>query len=359
MVDLFDYGFVSEADFDDADFFAVANAENAYRDSIPARVTAVHKERYELICKFGQTFGRLKTKVYYDDGNESFPTTGDFVMIKYIEFSDCQIVKTLGRKTFFSRRDPTPGRGEQAIAANFDYVFILASLNHEFNVSRILRYLTMTWKSGAIPVVLLTKSDLVEDFSQQVDDVKMAARGVDVHAVSAKTGFGIDELSGYLKPRKTLVFLGSSGVGKSSLVNALDGENVMAVKEIREDDSKGRHTTTHRQLVMLPSGVMIIDTPGMRELGMWDADSGIGEAFYDIEERLGKCRYSDCKHQCEPGCVILEAIANGDLTKDRWKNYLLIRNESRRSGMKAAMINKKAAKIKYQRARDERVDDDY
>ena len=342
MIDLIDYGFIPALMTDDM-------------SGMPARVTAVHKERYEIICRYGRSFGRLKTKIYYDEGNEKFPTTGDFVLIHYIESGDSLIIKTLERKSFFSRRDPTPGRGEQAIASNFDYVFILASLNHEFSVSRIMRYLTIAKQSGAVPAVILTKSDLVGDYCGQIDAVKNATKDIDIFAVSVKTGFGLDRLNEFLKPRKTIVFLGSSGVGKSSLLNVLDGKNVMEVKEIREDDSKGRHTTTHRQLIMLPSGVMIIDTPGMRELGMWEANIGIEETFFDIEERLGKCKYADCRHQCEPGCVILEAISNGDLTKERWKNYMQIRLESKCSGMKAGMINKKAAKIKYQKAREARV----
>ena len=216
---------------------------------IPARVTAVYKERYELICESGQAFGRLKTGVYYAKGRESFPTTGDFVMISFNQSGDSQIIKTLPRKSFFSRRDPAPGRGEQAVAANFDYVFIMQSLNFDFNPKRMERYITLAWQSGAMPVLILTKADLVEDFTEQMRAAEKVASGIGIYAVSAMSGVGIDALTDYLKPRKTIVFLGSSGVGKSSLVNALAGSDIMAVNEIREDDSKGRHSTTHRQLI--------------------------------------------------------------------------------------------------------------
>ncbi len=296
----------------------------------PARVTAVHKERYEIACSHGITFARLKSSVYYNSNNyEEFPTTGDFVLIAYNESGDSQIIKTLPRKTFFSRRDPTPGRGEQAVAANFETVFIMQSLNHDFNVKRLERYLTLAWQSGAVPAVILTKADLVSDYNEQLRTAERMCTGIAVYAVSAKDGTGIEDLSEYLKPGKTVVFLGSSGVGKSSLVNALTGVELMAVNTIREDDSKGRHTTTHRQLIMLLNGAMIIDTPGMRELGMWDVSTGLGETFTDVEELLGRCRFSDCHHETEPGCAIKRAIENGDLSIERWQSYLNLKKEAK------------------------------
>lgn len=317
-------------------------------NGIPARVTAVHKERYELICEYSECFGRLKSSRYYGAATEEFPATGDFVLINYNLNGDSTIFKTLPRKTKFARSDFSGHSAgyvktvtEQVIAANFDYVFVMASLNKDFNAKRIERYLALTWESGALPVVILTKADLVNDFSLQIREAEKVASGVDVHAISAVSGLGMEALSGYLKPRNTVVFLGSSGVGKSSLVNALAGEELMAVKEIREDDSKGRHTTTHRQLIMLKSGVMIIDTPGMRELGMWDVCTGFGQVFSDVEQYFGKCKFTDCMHQTEPGCAVKAAIANGELPIERWNSYVSLKREAKFSDDKAAYLRQK------------------
>ena len=307
------------------DYGNVPNHENL--PGIPARITAVHKERYEVVCAHGITHARLKTKEYYVDSRD-FPTTGDFVMINYIDNGDSQILATLPRRTFFSRRAPGPIPKDQAVAANFDYVFIMQSLNLDFNPKRLERYLTLSWQSGATPVILLTKADLVEDYWDYLTAVERISAGVNTHVVSAHTGYGLQRLNAYLQPGKTVVFLGSSGVGKSSLVNALAGEEIMTVRSIREDDSKGRHTTTHRQLIRLKNGVMIIDTPGMRELGMWDASEGLADAFSDVEAFLGRCRFSDCRHEREPGCAIKAAIASGELDASRWDSYRKLKEEA-------------------------------
>ena len=180
-------------------------------------------------------------------------------------------------------------------------------------------------------MILLTKEDLAEEQDSYIRIAESYAAGVSVHAVSSKTGAGLEALAAYMSPGKTAVFLGSSGVGKSSLVNALAGEELMAVNEIRENDGKGRHTTTHRQLLLLESGLLVIDTPGMRELGMWDAGEGLSSAFPDVEKFLGHCRFSDCKHEIEPGCAIRAAIESGELSRERWNSYLQLERESGRS----------------------------
>ena len=292
-----------------------------------ARVTSVHRERFGIAGDFGEGFARLKAGEYYA-GEEIFPTAGDFVRIDYIENGDSRILATLPRRTVFTRREPGPIPREQAVAANFDYVFILQSLNRDFNPKRLERYLTLSWQSGATPVILLTKADLVEDYWDYLTAVERVATGVNTHVISARTGQGVNRLGAYLQPGKTVVFLGSSGVGKSSLVNALAGKEIMAVSEIREDDSKGRHTTTHRQLLMLPTGAMVIDTPGMRELGMWDVSEGLTDAFADVEQFIGKCRFSDCSHEREPGCAIRTAIAAGELDIARWESYRKLKEEA-------------------------------
>ncbi len=307
------------------DYGPVPNTEN--RPGLPARVTAVHKERYEIVCAQGITYARLKTKAYFA-GSELFPTVGDFVMVNYIPNGDSQILATLPRRSYFSRREPGPIPRDQGVAANFDYVFLLQSLNLDFNPKRLERYLTLAWQSGALPVILLTKADLVEDEKPYLSQIAPVAPGVNIHVISAHTGRGLKELEPYLLPGKTAVFLGSSGVGKSSLLNALAGQKLMSTGGIREADSRGRHTTTHRQLFRLKSGALVIDTPGMRELGMWEVSQGLGEAFEDVEKYLGHCRFSDCRHETEPGCAIQEAIRRGELSASRWESYRKLKEEA-------------------------------
>lgn len=317
---------------------------------IPARVTAVHKERYALVCEHGDCFGKLKSSNYFDGGSEEFPTTGDFVLINYNLSGDSQIIKTLPRKSKFARSDFSGHAAgyvktvlEQVVAANFDFVFILSSLNHDFNINRIMRYLTQAQQSGAQPVIILSKADLYPDHNVLLDDIKKIAPNVPVHAVSSHTGIGLESMDGYLQPGNTVVFLGMSGVGKSSLLNALMQREVMAVKAIREDDSRGRHTTTHRQLFMLPSGAMVIDTPGMRELGLFDAGEGISAVFSDVEELFFKCRFSNCHHQTEPGCAVLAALADGSLPREHWERYLSQKRESKFLDAKSGyLVDKKA-----------------
>jgi len=313
--------------------------ENA--KEIPARITAAYRDFYEFICENGSGFARLKGREYYA-GEEQFPTTGDFVLLDWQPSGESRIVRTLPRRTYFSRLDPSSaGHGEQAVAANFDAVFILQSLNNNFNLHRLERYLTLAWQSGAVPAVVLTKADLTPDCAEQLRVAEQTVIGAGVFAVSAKTGQGLAALEEYLKPRRTVVFLGSSGVGKSSLVNALAGKPVMETGEIREEDSRGRHTTTHRQLLMLPSGVMVIDTPGMRELGMWDVTEGIGQSFADVEWYFGQCRFSDCRHQSEPGCAVKAAIERGELSAERWESYCQLKNEAKYSDDKAGYLREK------------------
>ncbi len=329
MVELSEYGMTHF-------YSSQISLDNAF---IPARVLCIQRELYGLICQHGEVSGRLKAAVYFKNGAfESYPAVGDFVLISHNPSGESLIVKTLERKTFFSRRDPTPGRGEQAIASNFDYVFIISSLNLDYNIKRIERYLTASWQSGALPVVVLTKADLCEDSATKVRALQSTSAGVDVFAVSAYTGQGMDRLSDYLSPRKTGVFLGSSGVGKSSLVNALAGQELMKVNTIREDDSKGRHTTTYRQLLRLENGFMIIDTPGMRELGMWDVSEGLGQSFANIEELFPKCRFRDCTHGDEPNCAVRAAIESGELDSARWDNYQRLKREAKYTENKTAFM---------------------
>jgi len=337
MIDLKQYGYTE--------------TEVPYDGMLPARITAVHRKRYELLSEQGTLYGKLKTSVYYGREPQPFPTVGDFVFFKSVHGGDCLIVQTLPRKSYFSRLDPDPGGfREQAIAANFDTVFIMQSLNQNFNLRRLERYLTLTWQSGATPVIVLTKVDLIDDPQRQISEAEEISAGADIVAISAKTGEGLDDLGVYLQPGKTCVFLGSSGVGKSSLLNTLMGEGVMAVEEIREDDARGRHTTTHRQLFTLPCGTHIIDTPGMRELGMWEREEGIKHAvssvFEDVEALLGTCKFSDCGHQSEPGCAILAAIERGEITQERWDSFEKLRREALYAEDRFEAIREKSAQNK-------------
>ena len=278
--------------------------ENA--DGIPARITAVSRDLFQFVCEQGSGLARLKT-TEYTVGGEVFPTAGDFVLLDWQPAGESRILKTLPRKTYFSRLDPSSsGHGEQAV-----------------------------------PAVVLTKADLVQDYTEQLRAAEKAAIGAEVFAVSVRTGQGLSDLAERLKPRGTVVFLGSSGVGKSSLVNALAGGNVMDTGAIREDDSRGRHTTTRRQLLMLPSGVMVIDTLGMRELGMWDVTDGIGHSFADVEKFFGQCRFSDCRHQSEPGCAVKAAIERGELSAERWESYCRLKNEAKYSEDKTGYLREK------------------
>ena len=322
-------------------------------NGIPARIITTYRDRYEIVSDKGKGFARLKKGSFYDNPNAIYPTIGDFVMIEWNSMGDSQIIETLKRDSSFSRASSSADRNhemhtqhEQLVAANFDYVFIMQSLNDNFNIRRIERYLTLAWESGAIPVIVLTKCDLVDDVESYISEIESVAIGVDVYAISCKAKIGLEKLQKYFKKGNTLVFLGSSGVGKSTLVNTLIGKDVMKTSEIREYDSKGRHTTTNRQLLMLPTGAMVIDTPGMRELGMWNCDDGIDKTFQDVEKYFGTCKFSDCTHTSEPGCKVLEAIKNGELSEERYNAYMKLKNEARYNSDSESYLREKRNKFK-------------
>ena len=295
---------------------------------IPARVIEVHREEYKIVSDYGENTARLKASLFYNDENSVYPAIGDFVLIMRNPYGEDVIYRVLDRKSKFSRMD-TWNNKEQIVATNFDYVFIISSLNQDFNINKMERYISTSWDSGGNPVIILTKADLCDDYSKYLESLESIAIGVPIIVVSAHTGIGIEEVQNYMKASNTIVFLGSSGVGKSSLLNAIAGKEIMKVNDIRFDDDKGRHTTTHRQLIMLESGSMIIDTPGMRELGMWNVSDGINTTFNEIENLARKCKFSDCKHISEPGCAVKAAMEAGVLSEDRWKNYTKLMKEAK------------------------------
>lgn len=316
-----------------------------------AIVCEVQRELFTLICERGEIHAKLQGTFYKE--NNMFPVVGDKVLIYFNQNGDSIIEKVYERKSKFSRTDFSGHAAgyvktikEQVLAANFDYVFIVESLNMNFNLNRIIRFVSVTLKSGAKPVVILTKADLCNKVGYYTEEVKSISEKIDICVISAISGIGMKQLDFYLKDGNTIVFLGSSGVGKSTLLNAIAGEELMKVSKIRENDSKGRHTTTHRQLIMLPSGVAIIDTPGIRELGLWDAKEGIDDTFSDITELFYNCKYSNCTHTTEPGCAVKKAIENMTITSERWKLYCQLKNENEWSKNKAVNTSKQKLRNK-------------
>jgi len=333
-------------------------------DTKKAIVTAVHKDRYELRDADsesdvkGNFFGRLKSSIYFGKASPLFPTVGDEVLTIYNANGDSQIIETLPRKTVFLRQSMTQGEADQAVAANFDYVFLVLSLNEDFRVSKLERYAALAWQSNATPVIILTKADLCEDISYYESLVEKHVPFVAFVSVSTVTGFGMDKLEPYLQKDKIIVCLGASGVGKSSLINALYGDEVLKTNDIRVSDDQGHHTTTHRQMLPLKNGAYMIDTPGMRKMlaSGGDGKEDISNSFFDIKEYLTSCRFRNCTHKKEPGCAILKAIQDGSLEQRRWDMYLsMLREEAyakKRAQINQNRVEKKILK-KQSRSKDE------
>jgi ribosome biogenesis GTPase len=287
---------------------------------VPARVAIQHRGAYDLIAEAGETRASATTRLFKSD---ELPAVGDWVGF---DPATNLVEAVLDRRTSISRKEVWHAAREQVLAANIDVAFLVQALPLDFNVRRLERYLAMAWESGAQPIVLLTKTDLVDDAAPYLDEVETVTLGAcPTLAVSAKSGAGLEELRPWLEPNRTAVLLGSSGVGKSTIVNALVGEELLATKEVREDDHRGRHTTTHRELILLASGGVILDTPGIRELQLWDAD--LEQTFGDVEEIATHCRFSDCNHDQEPGCAIRAALADGSLAVERWQSYVKLQRE--------------------------------
>jgi len=296
---------------------------------IPARVVVQQRGLYRIVTELGELAATLAGRLAHDAEDGGHPVTGDWVaVLGRPSEGTATIQHVLPRSSTFIRRASGPGAARgQLLAVNVDVALLLASMNADLNARRIERYLATAWESGADPVVVLTKADTCAEPETHIAQIEKVAMGVPVLAVSGLSGAGLDVLADYLQPGRTAVLLGSSGVGKSTLVNALFGRARMATQPIREDDARGRHTTTHRELVLLPSGALILDTPGMRELGLWEAGDGISATFADIEALAAHCHFHDCSHTAEPGCAIADALASGDLDAARWRAYGKLQRE--------------------------------
>ncbi len=313
-------------------FFDAQVTADERRDLLVARVTAVQKLRLALENEDGAFSAVIAGKALYDTGTESdLPVVGDWVLAKPPVGGLAVIVRRLDRRSELSRRRPLdrnaskPSCERQVLASNVDRVFIVMSLNQDLNPARLERALTFVWNSGATPVVLLSKADLCQDPAAAADAIQGTACGAEVHAVSTLLGEGLDTVRKYLRPGVTGCLIGSSGAGKTTLLNALCGTCAKTLA-IREDDGKGRHATTSREMFFLPDGGMLIDTPGLREIGLLD-DSGLSAAFADIAELARDCKYADCTHRVEPDCAVQAALDRGELPRERYDSYLKLCRE--------------------------------
>jgi ribosome biogenesis GTPase len=322
-------------------------------DSVPARVTSESKGSFQVYSQYGELAAKISGKMRYRAGEEKqYPAVGDWVVIKPLINEQKGIIHAvLPRKSKFSRKVAGERTQEQVVASNIDTVFIVSGLDggRNLNLRRIERYLTLAWNSGASPVVVLNKLDLCPDIKVHIQNVEAIATGIPIHPVSAKERIGLDALRSYLTKGKTVAFLGSSGVGKSALINALLGVGKQEVGEVRDDDRMGRHTTTRRELILLPSGGTVIDTPGMREIQMWAGEENLQGAFHDIEMLAKRCRFSDCSHNVESGCAVIAAIDQGNLDPARLESYRKLQNELNYLASREEHSTRLYEKLKYKK----------
>ena len=297
-------------------------------DLEPARVVSEHRTGYQVQTDTSECFARISGKLRHAAASQAeLPAVGDWVAVQTAAGdSDAVIHRVLPRKSKFSRKVAGERTDEQVVAANVDTVWIVSSLDRDFSLRRIERYLTLAWESGASPVIVLTKSDLCDDVQRYTSKVESIAAAAPVHITSSITRDGLRELDVYFQDHATVALLGSSGVGKSALINALAGQTLQQTGGLR-DDGRGRHTTTYRQLIRLAGGGLIIDTPGMRELQLWDGQGSLADVFVEIEELAQCCRFSDCRHAGEPGCAVARAITDGSLPEERLQSYHKLQRE--------------------------------
>jgi ribosome biogenesis GTPase len=332
---------------------------HAEQGLLPGRVAVEQRGLYTVLTADGDVPAELAGKLRHESqGRGQLPAVGDWVALQLRPGGRATIRAVLPRRTSFSRKVNLAETEEQVLAANVDTVFLVQSLNEDLNLRRLERYLATAWESGSQPLIVLNKADLCsdEELAVHVADVEAIAFGVGVHPVSAVTGEGLETLDAYLEAGRTVAFLGSSGVGKSTLINFLLGREQLATQEIRPD-GRGRHTTSHRELILLPGGGLVVDTPGLRELQLWESSDGVQEAFEDVAELENRCRFADCAHETEPGCAVREAIRSGTLGRERLDSYRklqreLARLETRRDARLQSLERKKWRAFSKQQRRN-------